>query len=97
MADQLTDEQIAEFKEAFALFDKDGDGTLCLCLCLCLCVVCAFVLCVVCVRVLFVFVCSFCVFGYYGFVVVLFACVLLLLKQALESCSSCRDALVSSA
>ena len=28
MADQLTDEQIAEFKEAFALFDKDGDGTL---------------------------------------------------------------------
>eukprot|EP00959_Pyramimonas_sp_CCMP1952_P172165 3597244-Pyramimonas_sp.AAC.1 len=28
MADQLTDEQIAEFKEAFALFDKDGDGAL---------------------------------------------------------------------
>ena len=27
MADTLTDEQIAEFKEAFALFDKDGDGT----------------------------------------------------------------------
>jgi hypothetical protein len=27
MADQLTDEQIAEFKEAFSLFDKDGDGT----------------------------------------------------------------------
>jgi Ca2+-binding EF-hand superfamily protein len=26
MADLLTDEQIAEFKEAFALFDKDGDG-----------------------------------------------------------------------
>jgi hypothetical protein len=26
MADQLTDEQIAEFKEAFSLFDKDGDG-----------------------------------------------------------------------
>ena len=25
-AEQLTDEQIAEFKEAFALFDKDGDG-----------------------------------------------------------------------
>merc|ERR1712017_32397 len=24
---QLTDEQIAEFKEAFSLFDKDGDGT----------------------------------------------------------------------
>ena len=22
----LTDEQVAEFKEAFALFDKDGDG-----------------------------------------------------------------------
>ena len=22
----LTEEQIAEFKEAFALFDKDGDG-----------------------------------------------------------------------
>jgi Ca2+-binding EF-hand superfamily protein len=28
MADQLTHEQIAEFKEAFALFDKDGDGTI---------------------------------------------------------------------
>merc|ERR1712003_43207 len=28
MAEQLTDEQIAEFKEAFALFDKDGDGTI---------------------------------------------------------------------
>nr|AAC68891.1 VU91C calmodulin [synthetic construct] len=28
MADQLTDEQIAEFKEAFSLFDKDGDGTI---------------------------------------------------------------------
>ena len=27
-ADQLTEEQIAEFKEAFALFDKDGDGTI---------------------------------------------------------------------
>lgn len=27
MADQLTDEQISEFKEAFSLFDKDGDGT----------------------------------------------------------------------
>ena len=27
MADQLTDDQIAEFKEAFSLFDKDGDGT----------------------------------------------------------------------
>jgi hypothetical protein len=27
MADQLTEEQIAEFKEAFCLFDKDGDGT----------------------------------------------------------------------
>jgi hypothetical protein len=26
MADQLTDDQIAEFKEAFSLFDKDGDG-----------------------------------------------------------------------
>ena len=25
-AAQLTEEQIAEFKEAFALFDKDGDG-----------------------------------------------------------------------
>jgi calmodulin len=30
MADQLTEEQIAEFKEAFSLFDKDGDGKLCL-------------------------------------------------------------------
>jgi hypothetical protein len=27
-AAQLTDEQVAEFKEAFALFDKDGDGEL---------------------------------------------------------------------
>ncbi|ELU13700.1 hypothetical protein CAPTEDRAFT_169155 [Capitella teleta] len=27
-ADQLTQEQIEEFKEAFALFDKDGDGTI---------------------------------------------------------------------
>uniref|UniRef100_K4DIE3 RCaMP n=2 Tax=Entacmaea quadricolor TaxID=6118 RepID=K4DIE3_ENTQU len=26
--DQLTEEQIAEFKEAFSLFDKDGDGTI---------------------------------------------------------------------
>jgi Ca2+-binding EF-hand superfamily protein len=26
MADQLTDDQIAEFKEAFSLFDKDNDG-----------------------------------------------------------------------
>ena len=31
MADQLTDEQIAEFKEAFALFDKDGDGASLIC------------------------------------------------------------------
>uniref|UniRef100_A0A2K6S4I3 EF-hand domain-containing protein n=1 Tax=Saimiri boliviensis boliviensis TaxID=39432 RepID=A0A2K6S4I3_SAIBB len=28
MADQLTEEQVAEFKEAFSLFDKDGDGTI---------------------------------------------------------------------
>lgn len=28
MAEQLTEEQIAEFKEAFCLFDKDGDGIL---------------------------------------------------------------------
>jgi Ca2+-binding EF-hand superfamily protein len=28
MADQLTEEQIAEFKEAFSLFDKAGDGTI---------------------------------------------------------------------
>lgn len=28
MADQLTEEQIAEFKEAFALFDKDGSGAI---------------------------------------------------------------------
>ena len=27
-ADDLTDEQVAEFKEAFELFDKDGDGTI---------------------------------------------------------------------
>ncbi|ODV89357.1 hypothetical protein CANCADRAFT_3985 [Tortispora caseinolytica NRRL Y-17796] len=26
MAEQLTQEQIKDFKEAFALFDKDGDG-----------------------------------------------------------------------
>ena len=26
--DQLTEEQIAEFKEAFSLFDRDGDGTI---------------------------------------------------------------------
>ncbi|PKU76389.1 Calmodulin [Dendrobium catenatum] len=26
MTDQLTDDQISEFKEAFSLFDKDGDG-----------------------------------------------------------------------
>ena len=26
IARQLTEEQIAEFKEAFSLFDKDGDG-----------------------------------------------------------------------
>ncbi|KAJ8478742.1 hypothetical protein OPV22_022469 [Ensete ventricosum] len=25
MAEQLTDEQISEFKESFSLFDKDGD------------------------------------------------------------------------
>ncbi|KAF8201192.1 putative calmodulin [Mycena galopus ATCC 62051] len=28
MTDQLSPEQISEFKEAFALFDKDGDGTI---------------------------------------------------------------------
>ena len=28
MTDQQTEEQIAEFKEAFSLFDKDGDGTI---------------------------------------------------------------------
>ena len=28
MTDQLTEEQFAEFKEAFSLFDKDGDGTI---------------------------------------------------------------------
>ncbi len=27
MVEQLTSDQIAEFKEAFSLFDKDGDGT----------------------------------------------------------------------
>ncbi|XP_044477063.1 calmodulin-like [Mangifera indica] len=26
MTEQLTEEQIAEFKEAFSLFDRDGDG-----------------------------------------------------------------------
>eukprot|EP00406_Dinophysis_acuminata_P057250 CAMPEP_0179281906 /NCGR_PEP_ID=MMETSP0797-20121207/37394_1 /TAXON_ID=47934 /ORGANISM="Dinophysis acuminata, Strain DAEP01" /LENGTH=171 /DNA_ID=CAMNT_0020990627 /DNA_START=69 /DNA_END=580 /DNA_ORIENTATION=- len=28
MADQLTEEQIEEFKEAFSLWDKDGSGTI---------------------------------------------------------------------
>ncbi|KAL8187775.1 UNVERIFIED_CONTAM: hypothetical protein K2H54_055739 [Gekko kuhli] len=28
LADRLTEEQIAEFKEAFSLFDKDSDGTI---------------------------------------------------------------------
>ena len=28
MAQHLTEEQTAEFREAFALFDKDGDGTI---------------------------------------------------------------------
>ena len=28
MAEQLTEEQLCEFKEAFSLFDKDGDGTI---------------------------------------------------------------------
>ena len=28
MANQLTDEQVEEFKEAFHLFDKDGDGNI---------------------------------------------------------------------
>nr|BBI93218.1 fusion protein of luciferase and GCaMP6f [synthetic construct] len=28
LPDQLTEEQIAEFKEEFSLFDKDGDGTI---------------------------------------------------------------------
>jgi len=28
MAEHLTEEQIAEFKEAFSLFDKDSDGTI---------------------------------------------------------------------
>ncbi|PVU88843.1 hypothetical protein BB559_004241 [Furculomyces boomerangus] len=28
MSEKLTEEQIAEFKEAFQLFDKDGDGSI---------------------------------------------------------------------
>eukprot|EP01120_Amphizonella_sp_Union-15-10_P012452 TRINITY_DN552_c0_g1_i1.p1 TRINITY_DN552_c0_g1~~TRINITY_DN552_c0_g1_i1.p1 ORF type:complete len:150 (-),score=49.03 TRINITY_DN552_c0_g1_i1:81-530(-) len=28
MVDQLSEEQVAEFKEAFSLFDKDGDGNI---------------------------------------------------------------------
>ncbi len=28
MADSLTDDQKAELKEAFSLFDRDGDGTI---------------------------------------------------------------------
>ncbi|KAL0390753.1 UNVERIFIED_CONTAM: Calmodulin-1/11/16 [Sesamum calycinum] len=31
MADQLTDDQISEFKEAFSLFDKDGDDAVVCC------------------------------------------------------------------
>lgn len=27
-ADQLTEEQISEYREAFQLFDRDGDGTI---------------------------------------------------------------------
>ena len=27
-AEQLTEDRIAEIKEAFTLFDKDGDGTI---------------------------------------------------------------------
>ncbi len=27
-AEQLSEEQIAEYKEAFSLFDKSGDGTI---------------------------------------------------------------------
>ncbi|CAN7053368.1 unnamed protein product [Brassica rapa subsp. trilocularis] len=55
MADQLTDEQISEFKEAFSLFDKDGDVNI-------LSVV--FVLCVFCIVCLnHVFICiSICFF-----------------------------------
>ena len=26
--EELTDDQVSEFKEAFELFDKDGDGTI---------------------------------------------------------------------
>ena len=28
MVDQLTDEEITEFKEAFLIFDEDGDGAI---------------------------------------------------------------------
>ena len=28
MVDQLTEDQIAEFKEAFSVYDKDGDHTI---------------------------------------------------------------------
>ena len=27
-AEELSEDQVAEFKEAFELFDKDGDGTI---------------------------------------------------------------------
>ena len=27
-AEELTEDQVAEFREAFELFDKDGDGTI---------------------------------------------------------------------
>ena len=76
MADQLTDEQIAEFKEAFALFDKDGDG-MCVCVCVCVCVLFLFVfvfvfVCCVCVRV------RFCVCVFVGVCVCVGVCILFL-------------------
>lgn len=30
MTSELSEDRIAEFKEAFSLFDKDGDGSKCL-------------------------------------------------------------------
>ncbi|CAN1337694.1 unnamed protein product [Linum perenne] len=46
MADQLTDDQISEFKEAFSLFDKDGDGSISLPLLISLCSCCIFLGCI---------------------------------------------------
>jgi len=58
MAEQLTDDQISEFKEAFSLFDKDGDGaslSLPLSLSFCVCDRSGFCFFDLCVRVVVMF------------------------------------------